>query len=92
MIVRILGEGQFDVPDDGLDRLNELDSAVQRSVESNDEAGFVAALTALLDAVRSSGTPLPDDSLVDSEFILPPSDGTLEEVRALLNDDGLIPG
>ena len=33
MIVRILGEGQYDVPDDALDRLNELDPAVVASVD-----------------------------------------------------------
>lgn len=92
MIVRILTEGQLEVADDQLDRLNELDSAVQKAVDLGDETGFRTALAALLDGVRSAGVPLPDDSLQDSDFILPPADGTLEEVRALLNDDGLIPG
>ena len=92
MIVRILGEGQREVADDQLDQLNELDAEVQRAVDAGDEAAFAPALAALLDAVRSAGTPLADDALVDSDFILPPSDGTLEEVRALLSDDGLIPG
>ena len=55
---------------------------------------FVVGLAALLDAVRTAGTPLPDESLVDSDLILPPSDATIDEVRALLSDtdDGLIPG
>jgi hypothetical protein len=47
---------------------------------------------ALLDAVRTSGNPLPDDTLEDSDLILPPADATLEEVRELLSEDGLIPG
>jgi Zn-dependent protease with chaperone function len=92
MIVRILTEGQLEVADDQIDRLNELDSVVQKAVDLGDESGFRTALAALLDGVRSAGTPLPDDSLQDSDFILPPADGTLDEVRALLNDDGLIPG
>jgi hypothetical protein len=92
MIVRILGEGQLEVAESELDRLNELDATLQQAVEAGDEDGFRAALTALVDGVRSVGTPLPDDSLSDSDFILPPADGTLDEVRALLNDDGLIPG
>ena len=29
---------------------------------------------------------------MDSDLILPPADATLEEVRDLLSDDGLIPG
>ena len=92
MIVRILGEGQLEVPDDQLDALNALDSAVEDAVNEGDEGAFSAALGVLLDGVRSSGTPLPDDSLEDSELILPPADATIDEVRALLSDDGLIPG
>ena len=92
MIVRILGEGQREIPDAELDGLNALDERVEQAVEAGDEATFTEALSALLTAVRSAGTPLPDDSLEDSDLILPPSDATLDEVRALLSDDGLIPG
>ena len=92
MIVRILGEGQFDVADDVLDKLNDLDAAVESAVESSDEATFRSALSALLDGVREMGTAHPADSLDESDLILPPSDATIDEVRQLLNDDGLIPG
>jgi hypothetical protein len=92
MNVRILGEGQWNVSDDKLDRLNKLDADVEKAVETGDHQSFSLSLAALLDAVRKGGTPLPVDSLEDSELILPPSDATLEEVRELLSDDGLIPG
>jgi hypothetical protein len=92
MIVRILGEGQWDVADDRLDSLNELDAAVEAAVDSGDEGTFRSCLGALLDAVRTGGSPLPDESLEDSDLILPPSDATIDEVRELLDDDGLIPG
>ncbi len=91
MIVRIMAEGQFDIDDGQLESLNSLDSAVEGAVESGDEAAFRSALDALLQAVRSQGQPVPDDSLVDSDLILPPSDASLEEVRGLLGDEGLIP-
>jgi hypothetical protein len=92
MIVRILGEGQLEVGDDHVDALNELDRSVESAVESGDEAAFRAALGALLDDVRHRGTPLPEDSLHDSDLILPPADATIDEVRELLEGDGLIPG
>ena len=92
MIVRILGEGQWNVSDDELPALNELDSAVEAAVEQGDRETFSQALDALLNAVREAGTPLPDESLEDSDLILPPADATLEEVRELLSDEGLIPG
>ncbi len=92
MIVRILGEGQYDVADDKLDALNALDRDVESAVESGDEGAFVAALTALLEGVRASGTVLDDEALDPSDLILPPGDASIDEVRELLNDDGLIPG
>jgi hypothetical protein len=92
VIVRILGEGQLEVADDQIDALNELDSAVESAVESDDEAAFSTALAALLDGVRRSGKPVAEDFLDDSDLILPPADATIAEVRALLEDDGLIPG
>jgi len=94
MIVRILGEGQYDVSDDALDRLNELDSAVENAVEAGDVETFSKALAALLDGVRTVGVPHAVDSRDESDLILPPADATIDEVRALLveSDEGLIPG
>lgn len=92
MIIRILGEGQYDVAQDALDRLNELDSTLEAAVESGDEAGFTSALAALLDAVRSVGAAHPLDSLDESDLILPRADATIADVRELLQEDGLIPG
>lgn len=92
MIVRILTEGQWDIEDGHVDGLNDLDAAVERAVEAGDTQAFSQSLDALLHAVRTAGKPLPADSLHDSDLILPPSDATLEEVRDLLGDDGLIPG
>jgi hypothetical protein len=92
MIVRILGEGQYDVSDDALDRLNQLDSAVEAAVDAADEEAFTKALHALLDGVRTVGVAHDIDSLDESDLILPPADATIDDVRDLLSDDGLIPG
>jgi hypothetical protein len=92
MIVRILGEGQYDFADDALSALNGLDEQLEAAVEGGDEAVFRSALSSLLDAVRSSGSRHDDSTLDESDLILPPADATIEEVRELLSDDGLIPG
>jgi hypothetical protein len=92
VIVRILGEGQWDVADSHIEALNALDARVETAVTEGDDDGFAISLQELLTAIRTAGHPLPDDSLVDSDLILPPSDSTIEEVRALLGDEGLIPG
>ncbi|WP_433548003.1 PspA-associated protein PspAA [Streptomyces sp. CA-294286] len=92
MIVRIMGEGQRDLADSHFGELNKLDDELLAEMENGDGPGFRRTLQALLDAVRSLGTPLPDDSLEPSELILPAPDSTLEDVRAMLTEDGLIPG
>ncbi|MEV7983529.1 hypothetical protein [Streptomyces sp. NPDC086519] len=92
MVVRIMGEGQVRLADSHLAELNKLDDELLAEIESGDEAAFRRTLTALLDRVRELGAPLPDDALQPSDLILPSPDATLDEVRALLRDDGLIPG
>ena len=91
MIVRIMGEGQWELDAAHLEQLNALDSAVERAVEAGDVMAFADGFAQLLDGVRTQGTRVPDDSLLDSDLILPPADATLEEVRALLTDEGLVP-
>jgi hypothetical protein len=92
MIVRIMGEGQVTLDTVHLTELNTLDVQLLAAIEAGDEEGFHSTLEALLDAVRRLGEPLPDDSLEPSELILPAADASLEEVREMLRDDGLIPG
>jgi hypothetical protein len=92
VIVRILGEGQVEVAHADMDALNALDEDLLRAVDGGDQEAFRAALTALLAKVREVGKPLPDDTIVPSELILPSPDASLAEVTALLADDGLIPG
>ena len=92
MIVRILGEGQYDLPGDVLDDINSLDDAVTAAVEAGDEQAFSVALASLLAAVRDRATPHFAESLDESDVILPMADATLTEVREMLDDDGLIPG
>ncbi|MFE2550051.1 hypothetical protein ACFXGI_16080 [Streptomyces sp. NPDC059355] len=92
MIVRIMGEGQVKVADGHFAELNKLDDELLSEMESGDEEGFRRTLGALLDAVRQLGAPLPDDALEPSELILPAPDASLDEVREMLSDDGLIPG
>ncbi|MFB7331856.1 hypothetical protein FNH09_10760 [Streptomyces adustus] len=92
MIVRIMGEGQVRLADGHLAELDKLDDELLAEVEKGDGPGFRRTLEALLDKVHDLGEPLPDDALEPSQLILPAADATLEEVRDLLSDEGLIPG
>ena len=92
MIVRISGEGQFSIDDVATAELNRLDSELEAAVNRNDEAAFTAALHGLLDQVRARGSALPADTLEPSDLILPPEDASMDEVRKMLTEEGLIPG
>ncbi|MEW2619535.1 hypothetical protein [Streptomyces sp. NPDC048106] len=91
MIVRIMGEGQVRLDDSHFAELNKLDDELLAETESGDEEGFRRTLGALLDAVRRLGAPLADDVLEPSDLILPAPDASLDEVRTMLSEDGLIP-
>ncbi|MEA2506685.1 MAG: hypothetical protein QOH48_1303 [Actinomycetota bacterium] len=92
MIVRILGEGQFEVDDGRLEELNSLDNELLASLEQGDDTDFQPRLRALLDAVRKDSTLVADDHLAPSDLILPHADATVDEVQELLGNHGLIPG
>jgi hypothetical protein len=88
MIVRILGDGQFDVPESERDTLHRLEAALNAAVEGDDEAAFGTALAAVVAEVRRVGSGLPPDSFTASDLVLPFDDATLDETKALLAEPG----
>jgi hypothetical protein len=91
MIVRISGEGQYEVDEEHRERLNELDNQAVAAVEAGDEAKFKELWAEMLELVTNECKPLADDELVESDVILPPRDSTFEEARADFSGEGLIP-
>jgi hypothetical protein len=92
MIVRISGEGQFEVSEDEVDELNRLDDDLTKAVDAGDEGQFKTALEALLASVRTAGQELPADFIGPSDLVLPSPEASIHEVREVLGDEGLIPG
>jgi hypothetical protein len=91
VIVRIAGEGQFRLPDEDSERLNELDNRAVSAAEQGDEVGFRELWSQMLELVVSDGNSLPDDELVESDVILPPRDISFAEAQGEFTGDGLIP-
>lgn len=91
MIIRILSEGQYEVPDSQLDELNGLDTRLQDAVDKRDEAEFDQALAQLLHAVRERGASVAGDTLTASDLVLPADGTSIAEVSAILGEEGLIP-
>ena len=77
MIVRILGEAQYEVPDDEQGTLDQLDAAVVKAVDAGDEAAFSSALKALAARSARSGQLLADDSFVPSDLVVPFADAVV---------------
>jgi hypothetical protein len=88
VIVRILGEGQYLVPDDQRAALEKLDDALDSAVDAADEDRFGTALAALTAEVRAAGEALADDDFAPSDLVVPFADASLEETKALLADQG----
>jgi hypothetical protein len=91
VIVRIAGEGQFELPDSDAERLNELDNRAVSAVEQGDETGFRELWSQMLELVAADGKELGDDELVESDVILPPRDISFNEAQAEFTGEGLIP-
>lgn len=91
MIVRISTEGQYRLPDEDADRLNDLDNEAVAAVEADDEDRFHEVFEQMLDLVRGEGRPLEADVLHESDLILPPPDLTFVEAGEHFTGDGLIP-
>ena len=90
MLIRILGEGQFIVPDSELPEINRLDLQLEAALKSS-EVNFRQALDALLDKVRSVGVRPPDHEMEESQVILPFADASEDDIRDMLTEDGLVP-
>ena len=92
MIVRILTEGQYNLPGAHIDRLNEIDNSLVEVVENHDREGFHRLLKEMLDLVRENGAEVPVDEIVESDLVLPEPDITLEEGEGLFTGEGMLPG
>lgn len=91
MIVRISGEGQFELPDADAESLNDLDNRAVEAVENGDQATFRRLFDEMLALVASDGQAVPDDELVGSDVILPPRNISFDEAQHEFSGDGLIP-
>lgn len=90
MIVRLLNEGQYELPEDQFERLNALDRDAAEALERNDETALQQVLQGMADLVRE-GRALDDGDLSTSHAVVPPADLTLAEARKLMSAEGLIP-
>jgi hypothetical protein len=87
MIVRILGEGRFDVPEADMPAVEQLDAQLTDALDRNDETAFDSALSDLVAQVRHTGALLPADDLQTSGLVVPHPGSSLSEVKGLLTEE-----
>jgi hypothetical protein len=91
VIVRLMHEGQYEVPDSLQDELNAADDRALTALANGDVDALNASIEEMWELVRANGKRSPDDDLTGSDVIVPPADLTLEEAQELLTGEGLIP-
>jgi len=91
MIVRLMGEGQFEIEKKHVDELNKIDNNIVKIIGTGDEKTFKAEFKKLTDYARKNGKKLADITIKPSDIILPPADLTFEEAKKIFSGEGLIP-
>ncbi|MFZ3169614.1 MAG: hypothetical protein WA130_18525 [Candidatus Methanoperedens sp.] len=91
MIVRLMGEGQYELEKKHVDEVNKIDNNIVNIVKKGDEKVFKTEFKKLSDYVKRNGKKIPDDVIKPSELIVPPSDLTLDEAKKIFAGDGLFP-
>ena len=71
MIVRISTEGQYELPDEDVDKLNDLDNEVVAAVEAGDEERFLRRSSRCWTWSAATARPVADDVLEESDVIIP---------------------
>ncbi len=94
MIVRLMGEGQYELDKKHLDVVNKIDNNIVKIVKRGNEKAvkitFKIEFKKLTDYVRKNGKKIPDEIITPSDIIIPPADLTLEEARKIFKGEGLI--
>jgi PspAA-like protein len=91
VIVRLMGEGQYRLDDDALQRLSELDERAHEALERDDEPELDRYLDEMAGLIRREGEKVLDEEIASSDAIVPPSDLSLEETKQFFSEQGLIP-
>ncbi|HEY9246558.1 MAG TPA: hypothetical protein VIO11_06915 [Candidatus Methanoperedens sp.] len=91
MIVRLMGEGQFELEKKYLDEVNSIDNDIVKLVNKGDEKAFRTEFRKMTDCVRRNGKKIAIEVLKPSDVIIPPADLTFEEARKIFKGEGLVP-
>jgi len=97
VIVRISGHGQFRVKKNTMSSIDTIDNAIVDIIEngsddnSTREKKLREKLKEIVNLVTSEGKALDHKEIVQSNFIIPSADFSVEEAKKIFKGEGLIP-
>ncbi len=89
MIIRIVGEGQYRIPDALCDELNQIDNRIVKLVEEDKAVEFRDELAKLISEIKENGEPIEAEEIMISDIIVPPGDLSLKEAKAVFKGSGI---
>lgn len=92
MIIRIMGQGQFQVKSSLFDKLNKIDNRIVHFVQKGDEKAYRKGLSDLIAMIKKEGTALGTGELMESDIIVPPADMSFDEARQVFTGAGIFRG
>jgi hypothetical protein len=87
VIVRISGLGQFELDDNGGQRMQELDTELTEALHAGNEPRFHELLRSTVSFIRETGKEVPHDTVVPSNVIVPPEDISMSEAQDFFTDE-----
>jgi hypothetical protein len=84
VIVRVLDEGQYDVPESDAKALEALDVELEAAIDAGDEPRYHEVLAKVLAEVRAKGVAIDEHRITASDLALPNETMDLNDVHKLL--------
>lgn len=89
MIIRILGEGQFQASEALCNELNKIDNHIVTLVEEGKAEEYRKELARLISEIKGKAEPIDSKEIVESDIIVPPGDLSFEEAKAVFKGSGI---
>ena len=89
MIIRIMGEGQYQASEALCNELNKIDNHIVTLVEEERVEEYRNELARLISEIKGKAEPIDPKEIVESDIIVPPGDLSFEEAKAVFKGTGI---
>jgi hypothetical protein len=89
MIIRIMGEGQYQASEALCNELNQVDNRIVTLVEEGKVEEFRSELARLIAKIKEKAEPIDAKEIVESDLIVPPEDLSFKEAKAVFQGYGI---